>query len=289
MNNKNIIKTSHELNHFKGGYTKLELDFIYAFISTIKDEDEKFNNYQLTLKELEKKLGRRLELSKIEYIFDNLIKKTFKINDKNEIAVYSFFTYLSFDKKTKILTVDFNERLKYHLIQLNKYAKGNFKYLLRFKSEYSKRIYMLISQWKNIKLKKYTVIELREILEIPASYPYSNFKRKALLVAEKELKKNSDVFFEFEEVKQGRKVIEIIFHIYVGGGTDKTVIEPTYNYYKKKTVYFNGRDWIILNVSSSKSKGYVDVQLMDEDFNTIIEHLHFTSLKNMVEYKLNKK
>jgi len=49
MNSKNIIKTSHELNHFRGGYTKLELDFIYAFISTIKDEDEDFKRYSLNL------------------------------------------------------------------------------------------------------------------------------------------------------------------------------------------------------------------------------------------------
>ena len=285
MNNKNIIKTSHELNHFKGGYTKLELDFIYAFISTIKDEDERFKDYKLTLKELEKKLNRRLELSKIEYIFDSLSKKTFKINNKKKIVVYSFFTYLEFDKQTKELTVNFNEKLKPHLIQLNMYAKGNLKYLLNFKSEYTKRLYMLISQWKNTQTVKYNVEELTEILEVPKSYPYSNFKRKVLIVAEKELKKDSDVFFTFEEVKQGRKVIEIIFYIYIGCGRDKTLKEPKYDDYKKKKVYFNGENWIILNISTcTKSKGYVDVQLLDEDMNTRMENINFSSLKNMVAY-----
>ena len=285
MNNKNIIKTSHELNHFKGGYTKLELDFIYAFISTIKDEDERFKDYKLTLKELEKKLNRRLELSKIEYIFDSLSKKTFKINNKKKIVVYSFFTYLEFDKQTKELTVNFNEKLKPHLIQLNMYAKGNLKYLLNFKSEYTKRLYMLISQWKNTQTVKYNVEELTEILEVPKSYPYSNFKRKVLIVAEKELKKDSDVFFTFEEVKQGRKVIEIIFYIYVAGGRDKILKEPKYDDYKKKKVYFNGENWIILNISTcTKSKGYVDVQLLDEDMNTRMENINFSSLKNMVAY-----
>jgi len=289
MNSKNIIKISHELNHFRGGYTKLELDFIYAFISTIKDEDEDFKRYSLTLKELEKKLERRLQLKDIEYIFDSLIKKSFKINNDEELAVYSFFTSLNFNKKTKILSVRFNSDLKPHLIQLQIYAKGNFKYILNFKSEYSKRIYMIISQWKQLQTVKYKIDNLREILEIPVNYDYANFKRRVLLVAEKELKKDSDIFFTFEEVKQGRKVVEIIFYIYVSGGRDKTLKEPKYDEYKKKKIYFNGRDWIILNINKSESKGYVDVQLLDEDMNTVMENINFGALKNMIEYMESKK
>ena len=285
MNNKNIVKTSHELNHFKGGYTKLELDFIYSFISIIKDEDEEFKRYSLTLKELESKLNKRLQLKDVEYIFDSLMRKTFKINNEKELTVYSFFTTLSFNKEKKILSVKFNADLKPHLMQLQIYAKGNLKYILQFKSEYSKRLYMLISQWKQAQTKKYTVEEIREILAIPKSYKYAQFKQKVLLIAETELKKDSDVFFTFEEVKQGRKVIEIIFYIYVAGGRDKTLKEPKYDYYKKKKVYFNGENWIILNISTcTKSKGYVNVQLLDEDMNTRMENINFSSLKNMVAY-----
>ena len=288
MNNKNIIKTSHELNHFKGGFTKLELDFIYAFISTIKDEDEDFKRYSLTLKELEKKLERRLQLKDIEYIFDSLMKKTFKINNKKELIVYSFFTTLYFNKEDKILSVKFNSDLKPHLMQLQIYAKGNLKYILQFKSEYSKRFYMLISQWKKAQTKKYTIEEIREILAIPKSYKYAQFKQKVLLIAEKELKKDSDIFFTFEEVKQGRKVVEIIFYIYVSGGRDKTLKEPKYDEYKKKKIYFNGRDWIILNINKSESKGYVYVQLLDEYMDTVIENINLSVLKNMVEYMESK-
>jgi len=288
MNNKNIIKTSHNLNHFRGSYTKLELDFIYAFISTIKDEDEKFRNYSLTLKELEIKLNKRLQLKDIEYLFDNLMKKDFKIHSDKKLILYSFFTYLEFDKETKTLTVDFNERLKPHLLQLKIFAKGNLKYLLIFNSEYSKRIYMLLSQWKSINKKKYLLDELYEILAVPTSYRYHDFKKRILLIAEKELKKNSDIFFTFEEVKQGRKVVEIIFHIILSGGRDKTIIEPKYDDYKKKKIYYNGRDWIILNINRSESKDYVDIQLLDEDMDTTMENINFGQLQRMVEYMENK-
>jgi len=213
INNRNIVKTSHELNHFRGGYTPLELDFIYAFISTIKKEDEELKDYSLTLKELEAKLDKRLQLSKIEYIFDSLVTKSFKVNNEKELTVYSFFSMLQYKKETKTLTVSFNEKLKPHLLQLQTYAMGNLKYILQFRGEYSKRIYMLLSQWRRAGEVTYTVKELREMLAIPESYKYSNFKQKALLKAQLELKKKANFYFEIEEIKEGRKVDKIKFKL----------------------------------------------------------------------------
>jgi plasmid replication initiation protein len=288
MNNKNIIKTSHELNHFKGGYTRLELDFIYAFISTIKDEDERFKDYQLTLQDLENKLQKRLQLEKIEYIFESLIKKSFKINNDKRLAVYSFFTYLEYDKETKTMTVNFNEKLKPHLIQLKTYAKGDFKYLLQFRSEYSKRLYMLISQWKTAGKKLYSVDELREMLAVNQKYTYGEFKRTVLKKAEEELKKNSDVFFTFEEQKQGKKVTHVLFNIIRSGGSNKEVVEASLEHFKKEKVYFNGEYRVVLNVWYDKdNKGYVLVQLLDDSQDTTTTKMHLSQLEKMVEYVKN--
>jgi len=292
MNNKNIIKTSHELNHFRGGYTRLELDFIYAFISTIKDEDEKFKDYKLTILELEKKLNKRLQIEKIEYIFDSLIKKSFKINNGEKLAIYSFFTYLEFDKETKTLTVNFNEKLKPHLLKLSTYAKGNLKYILQFKSEYSKRFYMLISQWKKAGTVTYSIEELREILAVPKSYLYADFKRKILKKAQKELKEKSDVYFEFYEDRRrgGKKVTHLIFDIIKsrGDNKEKLTIEDM-SKYKGKTIYYNGEDRQILNVWEVKEeKGYVLVQLIDASDDTMTEKLHISQLEKMIEYAENR-
>ena len=287
MNNKNIIKTSHNLNHFRGGYTRLELDFIYAFISTVKDEDEEFREYALPLKELEGKLGKRLQLRDIEYLFDTLISKSFKINNEKELAVYTFFTRLSYNKDDKVLKVRFNEELKPHLIQLKTYAKGNFKYLLQFKSEYSKRIYMLLSQWKSAGKKLYAVDELREMLAVPKSYKYNDFKKRVIAKAEAELKEKGDIFFTFEEQKQGRKVTHILFNIIIARGEDKQ--KPSLEKYKGKVIYYNGEDRTILNVWEIKEeKNYVLVQLLDEVQNTMTDKIHITQLDKMVEYVENR-
>lgn len=213
LNNRNIIKVSHELNHFRGGYTPTELDFIYAFMSTIKNEDEDLKDYALTLKELSAKLERRLELSKIEYIFDSLVIKSFKVNNEEELAVYSFFSMLHYNKQNKVLTVSFNPKLKPHLLQLKTYAMGNLRYILQFRGEYTKRIYMLLSQWQKARKVSYALEDLREMLAIPDSYKYSNIKQKALLVAQAELKAKAPFYFDFEVEKDGKRVTEIHFKL----------------------------------------------------------------------------
>ncbi|WP_164071269.1 replication initiation protein, partial [Aliarcobacter cryaerophilus] len=50
---------------------------------------------------------------------------------------------------------------------------------------------------------------------------YDNFKRKVLNIAEKELIQHTDIFFEYEEIKTGKKVTGISFRILIN--RDNTV------------------------------------------------------------------
>lgn len=285
MNKSTTVKTSHELNHFRGGYTRMELDFIYAFISQIQDDDKKFKDYKLTLSELEEKLNKRLQLRDIEYLFDSLIKKTFKVHNEKTLVVYTFFSSIQFNKETKELEVSFNEKLKPHLLQLKTYARGNFRYILQYKSEYTKRLYMLMSQWKRATKCTYSVEELREMLEVPESYKWSDIRKHILDKSETEMKKSGDLFFEYEVLKQGRKITDIFFRIYVSGGKDKTKKEVTYEHFKGKTIYFQNEDRLILNVWQSKEhKDYLLVQLQAIDKSTITPELHRTVLENSIAH-----
>lgn len=288
MNNKNIIKTSHELNHFRGSYTRLELDFIYAFISTIKDEDEDFREYELSLKELEFKLQKRLNLKEIEYLFDSLMSKTFKINNDKELSVYAFFTRVKYDKAGKTLSVKFNPDLKTHLLKLRTYAMGDFRYILQFRSEYTKRLYMLLAQWRSAGICKYTVEELREMLDVPKSYLYADIKRNIIKKAEKEMIAHADIFFEYEERKRGRSVYELIFH--VKRNAPEQQYEPAGEVpksasYRGKRIYYNGEDYTINSVSGTEKAGVVHVILKDERGNMIAEQFDQKRLDLMIKAK----
>ena len=298
MNNKNIVKVSHELNHFRGGYTRLELDFIFAFISTIRDEDEDFKPYSLTLSQLEKKLNKRLNLKDIEYIFKTLINKTFEIDNARKYAVYSFFTALSFDKENKILEVKFNPDLKPHLIDLynkvtNKdgrlFAQGDLKYILALRSEYSKRLYMLMCQWKKGVKVVHSVDSLRSMLAVPKSYRYNDFKRHVLLKAEAELIEKADICFEFEEIKEGKKVTDILFRVRYKGDLEPykpRKLPKALESFINKDVYFSGRDWKIVHLSMNEDKSIHTI--LAGEYGQMAESFSRDQLKKMVEYVQNK-
>jgi plasmid replication initiation protein len=66
------------------------------------------------------------------------------------------------------------------------------------------------------------VDELREMLEIPKSYQYSSHIKKIILnKSKKELEKHTDIVFDFEEIKTGRKITHIKFVIQ---GNSKKII-----------------------------------------------------------------
>ena len=59
------------------------------------------------------------------------------------------------------------------------------------------------------------VEELRKLLKADNIYPrYNDFKRKVLEQTQKELKKISDINFDFDEIKTGRKVTALRFYIH---------------------------------------------------------------------------
>lgn len=86
---------------------------------------------------------------------------------------------------------------------------------LSMKSKYSPRIYELL-KCNEFKKQGYIEIEdLRKLLKAENIYPlYADFKRYIIQRTQKELKKLSDISFEFDEIKTGRKVTSLRFYIH---------------------------------------------------------------------------
>jgi hypothetical protein len=115
-----------------------------------------------------------------------------------------------------VIKVQFQKEMREFLLQL----KENFTYyrlhhILLLKSSYSIRIYELLKQYQSIGRREIGLDDLRRKLGLDkkklARYP--DFKRKVILVAQEELGEKTDIRFDFQEVKSGRKVVKLIFEI----------------------------------------------------------------------------
>jgi hypothetical protein len=77
-------------------------------------------------------------------------------------------------------------------------------------------MYTLLKQYERLKGREVEVDQLREMLGLRSDQYklYSNFRDRILEPTQKELKAKADLYFEFDEIKYGRKVGAIRFHIF---------------------------------------------------------------------------
>ena len=116
-----------------------------------------------------------------------------------------------------MVELEFSPKLKPYMLQLKeKFTQYQLANILSMKSKYSPRIYEILkcNEFKKQKYLEIQISELRKLLKAEDIYPkYNDFKRYILERTQKELNKISDITYNFEEIKTGRKVTKIKFHI----------------------------------------------------------------------------
>lgn len=194
--------------------------FLRVMASMITKNDEDFKMYEFKISELielfeVKDQSKYKEIPKqTRELMGNVL--TFK-TDKKIIQV-PFLNYCEYELGEGILKVQFHPYLKPFYLYLSKenpYTKYELKNILPLKSVYSIRIYELLKQFEKIGTRTIGISQLRDIFQIkPTEYTrYNDFKRKVLLQAQKEVPLKTDISFDFEEIKEKRKVKAIKFYI----------------------------------------------------------------------------
>jgi len=137
-----------------------------------------------------------------------------------EIEKYSvrgWFHGIDYNYGLGTIDVVFHEDMKPVLLKLIKsggFTVADEKYLAILKSPYSDRIYGLLKQYQTVGFRVMTVQKIRQKLLLEKRYPvFSDFRRYVLEIAKKELSSKTDISFEYELIKKGRKVDSIRFNI----------------------------------------------------------------------------
>jgi len=213
-----------------------EQKIILTLASMVQPTDEEFKPYKFKINEFMELLGvnTKTKYTEIPKITKELMKKVFEIEEGNKLIQTAWLSGAIYEKGTGCVELAFSPYLKPYMLQLKeKFTQYQLVNILTMKSKYSPKIYEILkcNEFKNQKYIELEIKELRKLLKVENMYPlYADFKRKIILHAQKELKKLTDIDFEFEEIKTGRKVTALKFYI----RTNKS------NLAKDLTVDFNG-------------------------------------------------
>lgn len=134
-------------------------------------------------------------------------------------------------KNSNYITVKFDSLLRPLLLDLKEYTAYELRYILKLPTAYSVRVYELLT---SNKYRTFTQFEIgldelkqqigaveteydsakNELVVIKDNYPkFGAFRQKILLKSQEHLKEFTDISFEFEPIKDGRKVAKIRFDV----------------------------------------------------------------------------
>jgi len=214
-----MVKKSNHLIEAQYKLSLGEQKLILVMASMINANDKDFCIYRIKIKEFMDFLGVKSNNSyaEIKDITENLMKKVLVIKKPRSTIQVAWLASAEYFDGKGYVELQFSPKLKPYLLSLKeRFTRYQVKNIIQLKSNYSIRIYELLKQYEKIGQRTIELDELKNILGIKTGeYKlYGHFKSKILKVAQKELADKTDLSFEYEEIKHGRKVGEIRFLIH---------------------------------------------------------------------------
>lgn len=209
-----LVKYHNNINKLSfSNFIEKELNVFFSIVYKIQNQGS--NILEIPFTELRNLSNGDVHLPRflnsVKNVSDKISNLNFRYENDEEIVKFYFFNKFRIRKKEKVLILSINEDFQFLVNNLLK--KGNFTILelenfVKLKSVYSKTLFRILKQWDSIHYKKFELQELRELLDVPASYSTARFNQRILTPMENELKQ----FFPhltIEKKKTGKVITEI--------------------------------------------------------------------------------
>jgi len=214
-----IVTQSNHLIQARYNLPLAEQRLVLTMISKIQPDDEDFKPYRISVSELAEFLGvdKGSAYRECKKTTENLLKRVLSIEESDGLLQTNWVSSAKYIDGTGMVNLTFDPSLKPYLLQIkSNFTSCKLEMLLSFKSQYTVRVYTLLKQYERLKEREVNVEELRLILGIGVNQyeRYNDFKKDILKSTQKELTEKADLYFEFDEVKYGRRVGAIRFRIF---------------------------------------------------------------------------
>lgn len=216
-----VIKSNDLIQKSRFNLSTQQQKIVLFIISQIEKNDEKLKLYQFKITEfcelcgIEPK-GNNYNLLKtaIKDISDKSIWITLE-NGKETLIRWIEKPYI--DEKSGTIQIKLDEDMKPYLLQLKeRFTEYELIYTLNFKSKYAIRLYEYLKSIHYKKLQPYTQTINIDNFQKMLDSTYKNFKdfhTRVLKAAQKEINEYSDIIFNYELKKSGRKITDIIITV----------------------------------------------------------------------------
>jgi plasmid replication initiation protein len=226
-NLNNLVTKSNVLIEANYKLGVIEQKIILSIASNIQPTDSDFKTYTLRVKEFNELLGLKgtPKYTELRKITKDLMQKVFEIRIGKKIIQVAWLSFVAYNESEGTIDIRFDPFLRPYFLQLkNEFTSYKLENIVKLKSSYAIRIYELLKQYEKMKERTFSLKDLRRSLGAEGVYPaYGNFKQRVLVAAQMEISHKTDISFEIEEIKEGRRVEKVKFII----STKKLELEET--------------------------------------------------------------
>lgn len=202
--------------------TACEQDTFFYLLSLLRKDDLSGTKYKVRVKDLEKRAGREYNYQQFKAATEALGSRMYEVLEDGEYVQLWILSKAKYKKKEGCIELSISDDIRPYLIDLkNRFTSYSLASALSLSSKYAKRVYQLMSQWKDVGVKVYELDELKYMFKLkdpkgkePEQYEkFSAFKRYVLDVAKDQINEKTDLKIDFEPVKKGRSFTAIRFYI----------------------------------------------------------------------------
>lgn len=230
------MKTANErafkprnLNEAKASFSKIEcdtLDLILALVNRDDDDPDKLE-YELNVEECAARYKLKYGYNAVRKVKANIVDaKSFRVielyNEDKSYTKMAMYQKVTISADGKVILIKLGEDFKKMLVSMKNDGMGSItyydiKYTLAMHSQYSKRLYPMLIQFKKTGARYDSVDELRMKLGVPESYNWNKFQLYVLDKAVEEINVLSNITVSYETKKQavrgGEKITGLTWHI----------------------------------------------------------------------------
>ena len=190
-------------------------------VSLIHPEDKDLRLYRIDIDTLKSYLGYKDNFPNGRFYQDlkdiahRLNKQPIEIRpEPKRILTAYFISSFEINYKTGEVIFEISGQLKPFLMELKKnFTSFDLENIPRLSSGYSIRLYELLSQYKSIGKRTFHDLDHLQLM-IGSNYDkYSHFKARVLEPTRKDITKNTNITFEYKELKSGKKITGLTFFI----------------------------------------------------------------------------
>jgi len=221
LESKKLVVKDNRLINAKYDLSLQEQRLILWLISEIGPNDTDFQEYRIYISDLASFIG--IENSHTIYdqmraITKRLMTRVVELEsvDGNMVLQAHWVDTAIYNKKSGCIDVRLSKELRPYLLEIKRnFTKYELKHAITMKSAHAIRIYELLKQYERIGTRFLPIEEIRRECGIsPDQYDkYKDLRVRVVDISVREINDRSDIYIEYDEIKDGRKVIAINFKI----------------------------------------------------------------------------